>query len=294
MAQQAPTRPKPAGAPRRRHRTGHHHASDHRELEQCPHRGGAAFSRRRSGAPPLRQPDHCRTRRALGLRLPVQIVKQVDRPHLGQTNALPIEEPQKVQHVIRIRARRVARAKFLPFRCARNRFTIATSSRCPATSPAIRKTSPSPATRSPIGTSKPKATDLQFQHPQASLVGPHLRRACRPDEGRLTDNVLPALPKSAHSGAKAALAEIYNAEDRDHALESVKAFEADYGAKWPKAVAKITEHVDVLLAFYDYPAEHWVYLRTTNPIVILSRSSIHLPELGFRVVDGVVDVLTDV
>jgi hypothetical protein len=43
-------------------------------------------------------------------------------------------------------------------------------------------------------------------------------------------------------------------------------FEADYGAKWPNAVAKITEHIDVLLAFYDYPAQHWIHLRTTNPI----------------------------
>ena len=67
-------------------------------------------------------------------------------------------------------------------------------------------------------------------------------------------------------GAKAALAEIYNAEDKDHALPAVKAFEADYGAKWPKAVAKITDDLDVLLEFYDYPAEHWVHLRTTNPI----------------------------
>jgi putative transposase len=63
-------------------------------------------------------------------------------------------------------------------------------------------------------------------------------------------NVLAALPKSAHPGAKAALAEIYNAEDRDHALKAVKAFEADYGAKWPKATSKITDHLDVLLAFY--------------------------------------------
>jgi len=52
-------------------------------------------------------------------------------------------------------------------------------------------------------------------------------------------NVLAALPKSPHPGAKAALAEIYNAQDRDHALHAVK---ADYGAKWPKAVAEITEH----------------------------------------------------
>jgi putative transposase len=82
----------------------------------------------------------------------------------------------------------------------------------------------------------------------------------------VSSNVIVALPKSAHPGAKAVLAVIYNAEDREHALQAVKAFEADYGAKWPKAVAKITEHVDVLLAFYDYPAEHWVHLRTTNPI----------------------------
>jgi len=79
-------------------------------------------------------------------------------------------------------------------------------------------------------------------------------------------NVLNALPKSAQPAAKAALAEIYNAEDREHALAAVKTFEADYGAKWPKAVAKITDDLDVLLAFYNYPAEHWIHLRTTNPI----------------------------
>ncbi len=79
-------------------------------------------------------------------------------------------------------------------------------------------------------------------------------------------NVLAALPKSAHPGAKAALAEIYNAEDREHAVKAAKAFEDLYGAKWPKATAKITDHLDVLLAFYDYPAEHWIHLRTTNPI----------------------------
>jgi len=79
-------------------------------------------------------------------------------------------------------------------------------------------------------------------------------------------NVLAALPKSAHPGAKAALAEMWGAEDREHAVKAAKAFEDLYGAKWPKAVAKITEHLDVLLAFYDYPAEHWIHLRTTNPI----------------------------
>ena len=79
-------------------------------------------------------------------------------------------------------------------------------------------------------------------------------------------NVLAALPKSAHPGAKKALAEIWNAEDKRHALDAVKAFEAAYGAKYPKAVAKVTGDLAQLVAFYDFPAEHWVHLRTTNPI----------------------------
>ncbi|WP_406502600.1 IS256 family transposase [Streptomyces sp. NBC_01602] len=81
-----------------------------------------------------------------------------------------------------------------------------------------------------------------------------------------TRNVVNALPKSAQPGAKKALQEIYNAEDRDHAEKAVKDFGRAYGAKWPKAVTKITDDVDELLAFYDFPAEHWVHLRTTNPI----------------------------
>ena len=79
-------------------------------------------------------------------------------------------------------------------------------------------------------------------------------------------NVLAALPKSAHPGAKKALAEIWNAEDKDHASTAVKDFAAAYGAKFAKAAAKVTDDQDELLAFYDYPAEHWVHLRTTNPI----------------------------
>ena len=60
--------------------------------------------------------------------------------------------------------------------------------------------------------------------------------------------------------------EIYNAEDIDKAQVAIKAFELDYGAKCPKVVAKIVDDMDVLLEFYKYPAEHWVHLRTTNPI----------------------------
>jgi transposase-like protein len=81
-----------------------------------------------------------------------------------------------------------------------------------------------------------------------------------------TGNVLAALPKSAHPGAKKALAEIWGAEDKDHARRAAKAFSELYGVKWPKAAAKITEDLEELLAFYDFPAEHWIHLRTTNPI----------------------------
>lgn len=79
-------------------------------------------------------------------------------------------------------------------------------------------------------------------------------------------NVLAALPKSAHPAALSAIKEIYNAEDIDKAQIAIKAFEIDYGAKYPKAVAKIVDDADVLLEFYKYPAEHWIHLRTTNPI----------------------------
>ena len=62
------------------------------------------------------------------------------------------------------------------------------------------------------------------------------------------------------------MAEIWGAEDKAHARAAVKAFEAAYGAKFPKAVAKVTDDLGELLAFYDYPCLHWVHLRTTNPI----------------------------
>jgi putative transposase len=78
-------------------------------------------------------------------------------------------------------------------------------------------------------------------------------------------NVLDALPKRLHPDAKAALAKIYGAESRTSALEAVKTFSGEFSA-FDKAVKKITGELDTLLAFYDFPAEHWVHLRTTNPI----------------------------
>ena len=79
-------------------------------------------------------------------------------------------------------------------------------------------------------------------------------------------NVLDCLPKSAQPAARKALAQIRDAEDREHAEKAVKDFAAAYKAKYPKAVAKITDDQEQLLAFFDFPAEHWVHLKTTNPI----------------------------
>jgi len=79
-------------------------------------------------------------------------------------------------------------------------------------------------------------------------------------------NVLAALPKSQHPSARRMLTEIRDAEDRDHAVKAAHAFAHEFGGKWPKAVAKIIEDLETLLAFYDFPAEHWIHLRTTNPI----------------------------
>src|SRR5918995_7094609 len=80
-----------------------------------------------------------------------------------------------------------------------------------------------------------------------------------------TANVLAALPKRLHGDAKAALAEIYGAETRAAAIDAAAEFARQFAA-YPKATAKITADLDVLLTFYDYPAEHHKHLRTTNVI----------------------------
>jgi transposase-like protein len=79
-------------------------------------------------------------------------------------------------------------------------------------------------------------------------------------------NVLAALPKAVHAGARKALAEIRDAPDRQHAERAIEVFARDYGVKWPKAVAKIVDDAEALLTFFDLPAEHWVHLKTSNPI----------------------------
>lgn len=81
-----------------------------------------------------------------------------------------------------------------------------------------------------------------------------------------TANVLNKLPKSAQKRAKVQLQEIWMAETRNDAEAAFDFFVAAYEAKYPKAVACLIKDREDLLAFYDFPAEHWVHLRTTNPI----------------------------
>ena len=80
-----------------------------------------------------------------------------------------------------------------------------------------------------------------------------------------TANVLAALPKRTHPDAKAAIAQIYTAETRTDAIGAARAF-GDTFCEFPKAANKILDELDTLLAFYDYPAQHHIHLRSTNPI----------------------------
>lgn len=81
-----------------------------------------------------------------------------------------------------------------------------------------------------------------------------------------TANVLNALPKALQSKAKAQLHEIWMAPSRKEACRALDTFCKQYQAKYPKATEKLLKDREAVLAFYDFPAEHWVHLRTTNPI----------------------------
>jgi putative transposase len=81
-----------------------------------------------------------------------------------------------------------------------------------------------------------------------------------------TANVLNKLPKSQQSKAKRALQEVWMAETKNDALLAFDAFVETWGVKYDKAVDCLIKDRDALLAFYDFPAEHWKHLRTTNVI----------------------------
>jgi putative transposase len=79
-------------------------------------------------------------------------------------------------------------------------------------------------------------------------------------------NVLDKLPKRLQGRAKEALWEIRQAPTREEAEKAMDRFEAEYGAKYPKAVASLRRDQDKLLTFYGFPAEHWQHIRTSNPV----------------------------
>jgi len=79
-------------------------------------------------------------------------------------------------------------------------------------------------------------------------------------------NVLSALPASLQPLAKKMLAEIRDAEDGEHARLAAKAFDNEFRSRFPKAAEKIRDDLPQLLQFYDFPREHWIHLKTSNPI----------------------------
>jgi len=81
-----------------------------------------------------------------------------------------------------------------------------------------------------------------------------------------TANVLNKLPKSIQAKAKSKLHQIWMAPDKDEAQKHFDDFIEIYGAKYPKAAECLKKDREVLLTFYDFPAEHWRHIRTTNPI----------------------------
>lgn len=81
-----------------------------------------------------------------------------------------------------------------------------------------------------------------------------------------TANILDKMPRSVHGKAKQAIQDIYMAETREQALKSYQEFLRLYQAKFPAACDCLEKDKEDLFAFYDFPAEHWVHLRTTNPI----------------------------
>jgi transposase-like protein len=81
-----------------------------------------------------------------------------------------------------------------------------------------------------------------------------------------TANILNKMPKGLHAKAKRALQEIWMAETKKDAVTALEVFVETYQVKYERAADCLTKDRDALLAFYDFPAEHWKHLRTTNPI----------------------------
>ena len=104
----------------------------------------------------------------------------------------------------------------------------------------------------------------------------------RAREQRCWVHVLDALPERVHPLAKRMLFDVERSPTRNDADRAVDQFVAEFEAKWPKAAAKVVNDREELLAFYEFPAEHWRHLRTTDPI----ESSFATVKLRTRVTNG--------
>jgi putative transposase len=81
-----------------------------------------------------------------------------------------------------------------------------------------------------------------------------------------TANILDKMPKSVQPKAKEKIHDIYRADTREQALVALNGFVSLYGKKFPGACECLIKDKDILFTFYDFPAEHWIHIRTTNPI----------------------------
>jgi len=104
---------------------------------------------------------------------------------------------------------------------------------------------------------------LGFWNALAKVFPATLRQRCWVHK---TANILNCLPKSLQPKAKAALQEIWMAETKEEAEKAFDRFLDRFGGKYPKAAECLRKDREDLLAFYDFPAVHWIHIRTTNPI----------------------------
>jgi len=104
-----------------------------------------------------------------------------------------------------------------------------------------------------------------------------------------TANVLDKLPKSAQPKAKSMLHDIWQAETRADAVKAFDLFVATYEAKYPKATTCLSKDRAELLTFYDFPAEHWGHLRTTDRVDLRHGPAAHCENEGLRHANGLLD-----
>jgi transposase-like protein len=104
---------------------------------------------------------------------------------------------------------------------------------------------------------------LGFWKASAQVIPSTKRQRCWVHK---TMNVLDKLPKTQQPAAKAMLHALWMSAKKEDAIKVFDRFIATYGVKWPKAAECLEKDRTELLAFYDFPAEHWQHLRTSNPI----------------------------